>query len=321
MGRGTWYTFGVRFCMLLLIAGCSDYDVTRSQVSDTFTQADASGGVDILWVMDNSGTMYEEQASLDEHAEAFVTILATYSVDFHLGVIDTDMTDDAPGTLLGGALSADAGDLLDGFRGAIEEAGVDGSRDERGFDAAIAGADPAGANTDFARADAALEVIFYADEDDHSTASVDETIGLLQSNRAGESVTINTVVGDLPSGCFSQAAAADPGVRYIDAQTATEGMAASICTADLDALLSRLALHALGLEDTFKLSAIPLVKTMTVQVDGAAVWPRERNGWHYDPAANTVVFDGFAVPPPGAGIEIRYFDWVNGAVSDTGTGG
>ncbi len=317
MGRGTWYTFGVRFCILLLIAGCSDYDVTRSQVSDTFTQAPADGGVDILWVLDNSGTMYEEQAALGEHAESFVAVLATYSVDFHLGVVDTDMTDDAPGTLLGETLSADEGDLLAGFRMSIEAAGIDGSRDERGFDAAIAGADPAGANTDFARADAALEVIVYADEDDHSSVSVEETLGQLRSNRADESVSINTIVGDLPAGCFSQSAAADAGIRYVDAQEASEGMAASICTTDLGAVLSRLALHALGLEDTFKLSAIPLVTTMTVEVDGAAVWPRERNGWRYDPGSNTVIFDGYAVPPPGAGIEIRYFDWVNGAGGDT----
>jgi len=43
---------------------------------------------------------------------------------------------------------------------------------------------------------------------------------------------------------------------------------------------------------------------------GASIHRRERHGWQYDAGLNAVVFDGFAVPPPGADIVFRYALWI-----------
>lgn len=51
------------------------------------------GKVDILWVIDNSGSMCEEQAQIREHAELFVNELVDVGIDFQLAVVTTDMTD------------------------------------------------------------------------------------------------------------------------------------------------------------------------------------------------------------------------------------
>ena len=75
-------------------------------------------------------------------------------------------------------------------------------------------------------------------------------------------------------------------------------------------MLERIALKVLGLENTFALSTAPDLDSMEVLVDGALVHRRERHGWHYNAGLNAIVFDGFAVPPPGAEIVFKYFLWI-----------
>lgn len=47
--------------------------------------------VDVLWVVDNSGSMCEEQASLKDNFDIFVRQLTTMGADFQLAVVTTDM--------------------------------------------------------------------------------------------------------------------------------------------------------------------------------------------------------------------------------------
>jgi hypothetical protein len=105
-------------------------------------------------------------------------------------------------------------------------------------------------------------------------------------------------------------AAADAGVRYIDAQEESGGLRESICSADYAALLERIALKVLGLERRFALSEVPELDTLEVRVDDALIPNRERHGWVYDPGNNWVEFDGYAVPPPGSTVSLSYFPWL-----------
>jgi hypothetical protein len=82
-----------------------------------------------------------------------------------------------------------------------------------------------------------------------------------------------------------------------------------------------MALKVLGLDFRFVLAKLPELATMEVRVDGALVHRRDRHGWRYDAGDNSVVFDGYAVPPPGSGIEIAYYEWGGRSsrdVTDTG---
>jgi hypothetical protein len=86
-------------------------------------------------------------------------------------------------------------------------------------------------------------------------------------------------------------------------------------------MLERMALKVLGLDVRFALAKLPELATMEVRVDGALVHRRDRHGWRYDAGDNSIVFDGFAVPPPGAGIEVAYYEWqgrTSREVVDTG---
>lgn len=301
-------------CTLLLPA-CVDYEVIRKQDVESFKQPIRQRGVDILWVVDSSFSMDEEQVQLASHASTFITFLSTAPVDFQLGVTTTDGA--AAGALLGPLLGTDTAELTDAFVGQVTSVG-DGDRTEVGFQATLAAAE--GGQL---RPEADLEIVFFADEDDQSELTPSAFIAALDEAHPDGEVAVNAITGDLPDGCASIAAAADPAPRYIKAQEQTGGLRESICSYDYDAMLERMALKVLGLEVRFALAKLPELATMEVRVDGALVHRRDRHGWRYDAGDNSIVFDGYAVPPPGAGIDIAYYEWAGRSsqeVSDTGVG-
>ena len=304
------------FFLSFLGSSCIDSSVTLISERDSWTQPTREGGVDILWVVDDSASMYEERLQLELHAESFIGYLSSVPVDFNLGVTSTDMEVDYPGSLLGVALSSETPDLTNAFVSQIIH-DSDGSRDEMGFWAAMLAADP---DAGFGREAADLEVVFFTDEDDSSEVTALQLLEALDADRNGTTIIINSIVGDPPEGCASLLAAANAGEKYIEAQELTEGLRESICALDYDAMLERIALQVLGLETTFALEKTPSLESLEVRVDDVLVVQRDRHGWRYEAGDNTIVFDGYAVPRPGAEIVVEYYEW-NGPLEDNTTSG
>lgn len=298
--------------LAVVSAGCNDYGVTRTEARDQWIQEDRGAELDILWVLDDSASMTEEQEALLARVASFTTPLAASELPFRLALTTTA----GDGGLLGSVVTPDDADMTAGFAAAIALAGVAGSREEQGFSAAIEASNAD--HNDFARADADLEVVFYTDEDDHSGLDAAEAVAELEALRPGRKVVTSGVVGDPPTGCASATGAADPGLAYIEAQGLTGGARESICTAEVDAMLERLANAVLGLRTEFFLSDLPLLDSMEVRVDGATIPRRDTDGWRYDGGDNSIIFDGWAIPRPGAVIEAAYFDYNGQGSSDPG---
>ena len=299
-------TFLSVFCF-----GCMDYSVSRKYYKDSFVQPSRDSGVDILWMIDDSASMFEEQDQLAAHADSFIRYLSAAPVDYVMGVATTDIEVDQPGMFKGPLLSADTPDLAGAFAQQVflEE----GSRTEQGFSAAIQALDTNGPNGSVLRSSADLEIIFFTDEDDQSSLSVQEFKLGLDLFRPDVNIVVNSIVGDPPEGCASAYGAADAGLKYQEIQAATGGLRESICSLDYDAMLSRIALKVLGMENTFGLSRPPDLGTMEVRIDDALVHRRDRHGWSYDAGKNAIVFDGYAVPYPGAEIVFSYAEWIGPA--------
>lgn len=294
------------WALALFTLGCVDYQVERRPNIDSWTQPSRDSGVDILWVVDNSCSMSEEQEQLGLHATSFVSFLSNAAVDFRLVVTTTDPDPKSlPFDYDPVTMTADTADLATVFAASVE-VGTEGDRDERGFDFAL---EALTEHPDL-RKGADLEIVFFSDEDDYSEIGPIAFVNELQAMRQGKAIAVNAVVGDLPEGCASLLAAADAGVRYIDAQEESGGLRESICSADYAALLERIALKVLGLERRFALSEVPELDTLEVRVDDALIPNRERHGWVYDPGNNWVEFDGYAVPPPGSTVSLSYFPWL-----------
>ncbi len=157
--------------------------------------------VDILWVVDSSGSMAPKQARLAANFQGFISqlVAAQPPIDFHIAVTSTDTDDPAtrgklnPWSLAGRSApyiactpdaqggsscntnrAADAGtaDAMLAFN-QMATVGTSGSPQERGLLATyLALTDPANLSTAaeerFVRADAALYVVVVSDEDDSS---------------------------------------------------------------------------------------------------------------------------------------------------------
>jgi hypothetical protein len=296
---------------LLLSLGCSDYAVTSKDHAEVFVQPEDGPAADVLFVVDDSASMSEEQALLGANFAAFVDVLAGTEGDWRIGVVTTDTSGADAGRLRGAILTPDTPDLVAAFEAAVT-VGTSGSRDEQGLWAAALATEP-GRNPDFVRADARLDVVFVSDEDDHSAQTVPTYLGILESYAGAGGVEAHALVGSLPAGCVSGTSAADPGTRYLEAASESGGWSDSICADDYTPLLTRIGLDVGGWNDTFFLEHVPAPETLVVSVDGVAIHERDEDGWRYDAGDNAIVFTGRAIPRPGMTVLVEYTPWVGAA--------
>ena len=86
----------------LFSVGCTEYGYTSKVQKDVFQQL-RRNTVDILLVIDDSCSMFEEQEKLAVNFEYFISAFAGVDVDWQIGVTTTDTYyTDTPGKLRGG---------------------------------------------------------------------------------------------------------------------------------------------------------------------------------------------------------------------------
>lgn len=276
-------------------AGCSEDVLTDvSTVTDEFLQNSAAE-IDVLWVVDNSESMAEEQEGLGLSFQGFIDNLLESEVHYRIGVISTDTTD--RGVLHAGAsgiavIEPDTEDATGVFLENVN-VGTSGSRIERAFESTALAlgkglswrpGDPATPpNPDFLREGAALFIIMVSDEDDKSFGPVGYYGRLFDSYKGPGNearISISAVVGppagggvggagggtggaggnDDEGGCVDpDRGAAAPGDRYVDLAGAAGGIYTSIC-ADFVESLRNLSLTAAGLNSIFELSKVANVE-------------------------------------------------------------
>jgi hypothetical protein len=315
-------------------AGLVGRGVAKGEQTDRFFQ-ESDAKVDVLFVVDNSGSMMEEQQSLGQNFAAFLSAANQASVDYRIGVTTTGL-DPSPGgwsECPGGAQGGENGRLfpVDGSQPRIitpstpNAAGVFASNtrvgvchwNEQGLDAAHrALSDPllyqqddprtaaaSDGNGGFLREEAKLAIIFLSDEEDFSSQPVSfyETYFLALKGNDRAKLSINAIVG--PSDLSTCPTASSSGNRYIQLALATGGTVESICTPNWAASLQKLSESAFGLNRKFPLSEEPADPTLiVVDVNGVRV----TTGWRYDAGTNAVLFDREAAPQAGAMVEVTY---------------
>ena len=103
--------------LLSTAVGCSEYAYTSKTTKDVFQQR-RKNTVDVLMVVDNSCSMFEEQDKLAANFESFIDAFEGIEVDWQIGVVTTDMmTEGHQGALRGGddelILSSPDGRVID----------------------------------------------------------------------------------------------------------------------------------------------------------------------------------------------------------------
>lgn len=275
-------------------------------VEESFTQI-AWPALDVLFVMDGTGSMREEQAGIASAAPTFLAAMDAQGLSWQVGVVSMDLAE-------GGALRGrpwiltPRTDDVAAQLAATLAVGTEDAPPAAGLDAAaLALWDERGANHGFRRGEAALHLIFVSDGDDGSgevlgSAAVDELVALLadEAARTGHPARASALVDDGSGACDAEGYDATPGPRFVAVAEATGGTVASICAPDFEAVAAALGDVAVEGATSFPLQAEPDPDSVLVGVDGV----RQTSGWVVDTAAPAIVF---ASPPPlDAVVTVRY---------------
>ncbi len=313
-------------------------------------EAKAEAKADIIFVVDDSGSMEDDQMAVREAASAMESVLAAAQVDYRLGVARTRATD--RNTLRRGALEGlGMTDDLDVFKRRIV-VGADGGW-EPGLETGIKALDrllprtavDAAPEPRKLRGGAATIVIHMSDERDQSVecAACGGCDGAEGEQRfcndpAGQRVIDDysreynsrgavtfALVGDLPIGCQQPGARDDfePGQGYVEVANATGGKFGSLC-GDMSRNLMDIARVATGVASAYTLSGTPASASIRVAIgppgQGRAIKRSRVDGFDYDPVQNSVIFYGSAQPQDGDEVVVGYrrWDWANnpGSPSD-----
>ncbi len=278
-----------------------------SNASDEFVQNTAEDAkVDILWVMDNSGSMSDEQQALAYNFNAFISSFIEKDIDFQMAVTTTDASYRKSGRMIGdsskltsAAAKNDVQQFMDDFSSMIR-VGTDGSGQERGLQTST---DFFDRYRDWARQDAYLIVVYISDEEDQSYDFVSNYVSGLQSLKASTGMVkaYSIVTQEL-----------DPkkqwetiGNRYMEASRATGGEIADIHQ-DFHTTLESFGFRILDLLDSFPLSGVPVGTEISVTVNGVDL----SEGWNYDENARSIKFDENAIPDEGEVIIAYYQECV-----------
>ena len=309
----------------------SGQGVIDSQTLDVFHLPD-DVRVDVLWVVDNSGSMGEEQQALADNFSQFIGFALNLGVNFHVGVVSTEVNDpevdqgNPPRDVLPGVLvhapqrprfiTPETVDPEGAFADNVRLGTCCSDEQEAGLQSSWMAMSPPllydpQANGGFLRESAKLYVIYVSDESDQSQGPVDFYVDYFSTLKGtSELITLSAICGDLPSGCSGNMGDAMEAPRYHDAMNQTEGLFQSICQADWSGLMYDLGLHAFEPIRLYPLSRPAAQGSIQLAVDGQAVpeasAPYAPDGYTYVPGDNAIWFGDGVLPATGATIEASY---------------
>lgn len=264
---------------------------------------------DILFVVDDSGSMGNDQTKLANSFSTFIDWLIQHTISFHIGVTTTDMSSGgAAGAFVGSPriLKNDTPNLVAEFNDNVH-VGTGGSASEKGLDGAVAALtypNIANENAGFLRDDAKLFVVFVSDEEDQSTEPVSYYVDLLTAVKDGnaDDLFLAAITGPATGSCSGDGTApAAP--RYNEAIALTGGLMGSICDSDFGVTLQNLAFEITSPTAEFFLTYVPDLETLKVKVDDVQQPP---DRWDFVTSSNSVVFEEAWVPEMGADVSIEY---------------
>ena len=334
------------FCLsplFLFLTACEDIpSVSILSDSARFEQASSSvnNKIDILWVVDNSGSMENLQANVAANFSAFIADFQGRGFDFQMAVTTTEAWREQNGNVYcpqqsglaryrdeaGVAiLNRQTPDLEAAFLANIRQ-GVNGCGDERAFASLLASlTDADNLSLGFPRQEAFLAIILVSDEDDFSHPGGDYLWNDYQDPRLSPVADIVSALDQFTGSSterrrhsVSAIAIFDEdclnqntpwgliGRRYEELVTATDGLTASVCSQQFASELQLIGEQILVLSSQFYLSRQPIVESIRVIVDGVEVVEDANIGWTYIPESNSILFAPPAIPSQGASIQIDF---------------
>jgi hypothetical protein len=291
--------------------------------------------IDVLWVIDNSGSMASSQAALTSNFQSFINKFQAQGYDFHMAVTTSDAWEkqfnnaspkskirDGNGSTHSGVFVMDQNTPnLGNIFSTNATVGIAGNGDERVFESFKQTLlDVTGVNATFRRPEAYLAIIILSDEEDFSSASGQFTENLntaypVQSyvdflndyTDGGANFSVNTISVDSIA-CRDSLGnnAQKVSTRLPALADLTGGVKASIC-GNFGTSLDLISNNIVQLSAVFKLTREPVVDSINISINGVKILVDSVNGYTYDAATLTITFHGTAVPAANASVKIDYY--------------
>ena len=294
---------------------------------------------DIIWVIDESGSMYEEQQSVSTNAVNFFNRALSYGLDFRMGIVGVGIegngvfcTADGQSNdhfLTSGNLTQFQACILEPWGSGTSEGGTEHGITQ-GYNA-IVNHLPRDNQPNRIRPDAQLVIIYVSDEraqelkdscgagEGSGSATIapacmqqviGPTVNLLLGVSNPEGVgRAHAIVGPPPSGCST---ASQVGQGYVEIANATGGQVASICQADLGSTLQIIIEDIVASSSPVVLHHYPISVSVAVAKDGIPLRRSRQDGFDYRSSANTVVFVNQHFDPlHESEVVVSYLRWVN----------
>ncbi len=293
----------------ILLAGCADSTLlheilptppppvvaqTRAKHTEEFVVKEiVRSRADILWVIDNSGSMGSHQQDVIDNTSVFIQGFTQNAsgADWKMGLISTD-DEDAPylGFVPGDEMNASTPNNIARFQAAVRRLGVNGNGEERLYDPLI---DHLNRHPTFLRTGAMFFLIVVSDEEEQSRQFTTlQFIANVRSRVPGPDRWVTYgVLGDTAHTCGSLDYR---GSRYEDFILQTLGKMFLICS-DFGTSLAEIALDMgsrmeapkLDLQNRPILSSLKVYYLDRVLPGG----PKASGGlWTYDLRMNSVIF-------------------------------
>ncbi|MEN0061526.1 MAG: hypothetical protein AAGA48_05210 [Myxococcota bacterium] len=337
--------------VLTLLVGCgSDFGVAPEAPVPSPAEADPLEGqlridrivqaaqpqVDILWTIDNSGSMNcivgchggngnTDFVRVTDEFDTFMNFLDGSGLDFHIGVTTMDPGDEGALVEYDGVrwIDENTPDPVTTFTNLALSLGTSGSGTETGLGSTFQAYEDqaADANRGFFRANASTHTIVFSNENDQTDPTLitprEFELWFRGLRPTLDERTFNSIV------CFSGAGGFEgpcsvAGQIYLTATENIGGISWDITSEDYGSLLERLAIQAVAQRAEFFLSAQPIIESIEVFViipDGPRVKleritidpeTQEAEGqWDYVPVRNSIIFTDYR-PPALSQLEIQY---------------
>jgi len=324
----------------------AQYGDTTRPACESYASA-AWPKVDFIWVIDNSGSMEDDQQALAAAATAMAAQLRNATIDWRIATITTDYDQRGPGNLRITDFTTDVATFQQNA-----QPGTGGSGTERGFQpikCALQGGTtndcknnshipyflPSAPNDPSKiRPDATLVVVFVSDESEQSSGTVDEWVQFFSDwdpNQPGRRAFMAGITRCDASISGSGCGAGDARrTRYTDLIAQMQGVHGDLNNlAGIEGTIRAIITSVIGATSPYELSHPPISTSIKVAIDPARLVPpdpslppcpsgdvpRSRdNGFDYDGASRRITFHGNCRPVSGAhanALAVSYRYWLD----------
>jgi len=290
----------------------SEANATVTTVKDTFTQVAGNNNADFLFVVDDSGSMSEEQEAIKQAANDFEQAILNSNIqNYNIAIISTGSSiSNSSCSYISSCASAlvntyTSFDNISDFKNHVV-LGTSGSGTETGiFNAeSVLKQDGVLSKKGFPE-NGNLSVIVISDEPSQYNSRAYQNFSLYENVFTKNAYQVYSIIDEYDPGDYKNLSAVTGGFS-----ASIENKSPSTNQLDFSELMEKVAVGASGAISKFTLSkgseSNYIVSILSVKINDSSVAESVDSGWAYSVTNNSIVFYGNSKPKEGDIIDVEY---------------